>query len=350
MNVLPSSTIEDMDNLVDLVVELGSSAAQRNRKKGKVVLSTFGGGDCSFGGRGWEGFLKACRERGTEIYFIPAFFLPPEKILGMDYLDGVFNWNAAWPMGNYTTSSIEDRPFLKSDKAYMAAVSPWFFTHYGKTGDWAWNKNWIYRSDDHLYATRWMNILAADFDPEFIQIISWNDYGESHYIGPILGAQPGSERWTNGMSHEGWRQLTSWFIRRYKGMPLSAERETRVYLSYRLQPRDCQVEGDPVGRPDRADFAQDVISVTVTVPEHMENKSRLVLAMQAGRDNRQEIVLRPKGGIAMALVPFVSGNVSFRLLADGKELLAGQSEPIAYNDKTASLYNFNAWTGSWATQ
>lgn len=25
-----------------------------------------------------------------------------------------------------------------------------------------------------------MNILEADFDPEFIQIISWNDYGESH--------------------------------------------------------------------------------------------------------------------------------------------------------------------------
>jgi glucan endo-1,3-alpha-glucosidase len=102
-----------------------------------------------------------------------------------------------------------------------------------------------------------MNILEADFDPEFIQIISWNDYGESHCqssrltlrlqlvvavlladeflfcfddeldIGPILGAQPGSERWTNGMSHEGWRQLTSWFIRRYQGVPLSAERVSR---------------------------------------------------------------------------------------------------------------------------
>jgi hypothetical protein len=32
----------------------------------------------------------------AQIYFIPAFFLPPEKILGMGYLDGVFNWNAAW--------------------------------------------------------------------------------------------------------------------------------------------------------------------------------------------------------------------------------------------------------------
>ena len=146
MNVLPSSTVEETDKLVDLVVELGASAAQlrmfefedddteededqaerRDKKKGKVVLSTFGGGDCSFGGVGWEGFLKACRERGTEvswsvpfslvdhlvvsnhtilttnetqiaqIYFIPAFFSPPEKILGMDYLNGVFNWNAAW--------------------------------------------------------------------------------------------------------------------------------------------------------------------------------------------------------------------------------------------------------------
>jgi hypothetical protein len=87
MNVLPSSTLDEMNKLVDLVVELGSSAAQlrmfdseddeteedeyqaegRNKKKGKVVLSTFGGGDCSFGGVGWEEFLRACRERGTEV-------------------------------------------------------------------------------------------------------------------------------------------------------------------------------------------------------------------------------------------------------------------------------------------
>lgn len=32
------------------------------------------------------------------------------------------------------------RVIFDQDKAYMAAVSPWFFTHYGKTGDWAWNK------------------------------------------------------------------------------------------------------------------------------------------------------------------------------------------------------------------
>ena len=42
------------------------------------------------------------------------------------------------------------------------------------------DRNWIYRSDDHLYATRWLNILSPDIDPDFVQIISWNDYGESH--------------------------------------------------------------------------------------------------------------------------------------------------------------------------
>jgi hypothetical protein len=30
-----------------------------------------------------------------------------------------------------------------------------------------------------------------------------DDYGESHYIGPIAGAQPMSEGWVNGFDHQG---------------------------------------------------------------------------------------------------------------------------------------------------
>ena len=30
-----------------------------------------------------------------------------------------------------------------------------------------------------------------------------DDYGESHYIGPIEGAQPMSEAWVNGFDHLG---------------------------------------------------------------------------------------------------------------------------------------------------
>lgn len=38
---------------------------------------------------------------------------------------------------------------------------------------------------------------------DIVQIVTWNDYGESHYVGPIKGAQPNSEAWTSGMDHTG---------------------------------------------------------------------------------------------------------------------------------------------------
>lgn len=38
---------------------------------------------------------------------------------------------------------------------------------------------------------------------DITQIVTWNDYGESHYIGPIAGDQPHSEAWTNGFDHQG---------------------------------------------------------------------------------------------------------------------------------------------------
>ena len=145
-------------------------------------------------------------------------------------------------------------------------------------------------------------------------------------------------------------------------------------MSYRLYSRDCQVEGDEVGKPDRAEFvsqpllghhlislsdlvaltrgtqAQDVISLTVTMPGDTSSTSRLVLAITAGHNSYQEIVLEPKRGIAMALVPFTPGDVSFSLLKDGKQILTGQGESIRANKQAGSLYNFNAWTGSWGTE
>lgn len=97
-------------------------------------------------------------------------------------------------------------------------------------------------SDDSLYLRRWSQILDPSFHHEFVQIISWNDYGESHCmftyipcasllpdadvdkarwtdIAPISGSQPGSESWTDGMNHDGWLEMTKWFVRRYKGLP-----------------------------------------------------------------------------------------------------------------------------------
>ena len=72
--------------------------------------------------------------------------------------------------------------------------------HYGPQ---LWNKNWIYRADDWLWATRWEHLVQQRDKVTFAQVISWNDYSESHYVGAIDGVQPNSQGWVNGFDHQG---------------------------------------------------------------------------------------------------------------------------------------------------
>jgi len=61
----------------------------------------------------------------------------------------------------------------------------------------------MYLSDEHLYVKRWESIIASRNNFDLVEILTWNDYGESHYIGPIKGDQPNSQAWVNGMDHTG---------------------------------------------------------------------------------------------------------------------------------------------------
>lgn len=46
-------------------------------------------------------------------------------------------------------------------------------------------------------------MIAARDSVDIVEIVTWNDYGESHYIGPIKGAQPNSQAWVDGYDHQG---------------------------------------------------------------------------------------------------------------------------------------------------
>jgi hypothetical protein len=112
---------------------------------------------------------------------------------------------------------------------------------------------------------RWNQILDRTFDPEMVQIISWNDYGESHCaslllpvedlvadsdaatdIAPVTGAQPGSEEWTEGMNRDGWMEMTKWFVRRYHGSENDqraqvGEVQAGIVLANTLSPDHCKL-------------------------------------------------------------------------------------------------------------
>lgn len=127
---------------------------------------------------------------------------------------GLFSW-AAWPwafrdIDTYTDASYKQ--FL-GGKPYMMPVSPWFYTNMP-----GYNKNWLWRGDS-IWAARWLQIEW--WQPEFVQIISWNDYGESHHIGPIrdkamVAFETGQAPFNYVVQHDGWRAFLPFVIDRYK--------------------------------------------------------------------------------------------------------------------------------------
>jgi hypothetical protein len=72
---------------------------------------------------------------------------------------------------NSITANLGTSGANGAGNVYMASVSPVFFTHYGPD---SFNKNWIYRSDDWLYNTRWDQLIQARDKIDIVQIISWN--------------------------------------------------------------------------------------------------------------------------------------------------------------------------------
>ncbi|KAK0100858.1 hypothetical protein ONS95_007305 [Cadophora gregata] len=100
---------------------------------------------------------------------------------------------------------------------YMMPVSPWFFTNMP-----GFEKNWMWRGDS-LWYDRWEQVKYLQ--PEFVQIITWNDWGESHYIGPlhmnemdVFGPKAGNSpyNYVSGMPHDAWRQFLPYVIDTYK--------------------------------------------------------------------------------------------------------------------------------------
>lgn len=183
--------------------------------------------------------VGALREQaGTELYVVPNFS-PYDKDTAaspVSDLDGAFNW-VGWdsnganraPDGTNVTTTDQDKAYTDwlGDKAYMAPVSPWFWrTEAGNS--WAF-------PGDLLWFRRWNEILASA--PEFVEIVTWNDYGENSYIGPdwedTIHGNVG-EQYVVGMPHGGFRDVAAPFIAAYKaGQQTPTVTEDKLVYWYR---------------------------------------------------------------------------------------------------------------------
>lgn len=163
---------------------------------------------------------------------------------GNSLIDGSFSWDM-WPKGPNNITAVQDKVWqtaLKSaGKTFMMGVSPWFYTDLP-----SYSKAWVWRGDN-TWSRRWRQ--AIEVRPEFVEIVTWNDFGESHYVGPIYGpgipSSPGADArpYVNGYPHEAWLETLPYQIAAYKHaynprnpIPAVSRGEDKIVYWYRRAP------------------------------------------------------------------------------------------------------------------
>ena len=225
---------------------------------GKPFVSTFEG----VGNAGDWPTIKA----QTGCYFVPVWTSAKGTPSTFNVVDGALGWDV-WPYGpTGISTSIDDgwKGILGSTKTYMMGVAPWFYT---KLAD----KNWLWRGDN-LWHDRWQQVV--EIQPEFVevnhpfpgslpslltlQILTWNDFGESHYIGPLHTSSfpAGSAEYVSEMTHDGWRDLLPYYIDAYKNGNSTSRPVTEEKIIYAHRPNPSG-SGSTGGTTGNAPFQKD---------------------------------------------------------------------------------------------
>ena len=104
-------------------------------------------------------------------------------------------------------------------------------------------------SDDFLFARRWELLVQNRAKFNLVEALTWNDYGESTYLGPIKGAQPKSEAWVDGFDHQPLLEINKYYAEAYKTGTYPEIAEDKIFLSARPHHNQAVATGDDIGRP-----------------------------------------------------------------------------------------------------
>lgn len=136
-----------------------------------------------------------------------------------------------------------------------------------------YSKNW-FSTGDTLWYDRWQQ--AIDLLPDFIQIITWNDFGESSYISDIVGQQivSGASAYVEGYDHAAFRAALPYFTAAYKAgnRAVTPTNGDTAIAWYRSTPAKAGSDGSTVwgqgGSQSASDGTTDAVNVlTITVDE-----------------------------------------------------------------------------------
>ncbi|KAH9922777.1 glycoside hydrolase [Epithele typhae] len=373
MSSFPCQSADGAATLRSLTLQFASRPNQLT-VDGKAFVSTFAGEACSFGQSdvptGWRTQYTQHPETTGKVHFVPSFFIDPATFNTFSgVMDGDFNFNSGWPIDLHvaqapallpgvdlnnvvgTGGDVALQKFIgsfdtdnqhitnlasvaNSAQTYMAAVAPWFFTHFGAD---TFNKNFIFDGDEHLWVTRWENVIANRDKVSLVEIVTWNDFGESHYIGPQHGQLPvGSDAWVDGMDHSGFLALTNYFATQFKTGTAPAIEKDLLVMYARPHPRDAK-PADPVGAPTDFQLFQDKMWAVVLATADGQ------LTLTDGGANTQTFPVT--AGVNKLSLPIAAGGIMHGTLTRAGATVVDLKPDFTFNPNPAA-FNYNAFTAS----
>lgn len=365
--------------------------------KGRVFLSSFSGevpgtymdGNPNYTSA-WCSLKASLRGHGVETYFVPGWTgIKPST---SRCADGLLSWDA-WPHNPLSSSpsseqitknlTVQDDLFFPDQaiieashqlgKTYMAPISALFFKHLSNAS----LDNYVYKSDDWMMINRYTKLIQLDHLPEFIELLTWNDYGESHYLRdpqPLANLPMNTisaHEYVDGFSHSALLDLISYFNRWYKDGKPPVMNKTTMYVWYRPHIKNAVATSDLLPIPAFANMTEDriygfvipsinttVSSIRITSGYQILEESLLNLQLnqtsssfnasshlcQIEEDLNTNNQIELLGSGFLFSTPFQPGLPIFEFLDQDHSVLNSlqgleiQVEP--------QIYNFNYWSAS----
>jgi glucan endo-1,3-alpha-glucosidase len=306
----------------------------------KPLVSTFGGETVP--DSQWASFKRTV----GDVLIVPGFYkLSPSSSLFTNRasLDGIFNWNS-WQAESAGKSSVDassDKSFMNtahaSQRLFMMGISP----IQAKALDTA--NNWYRRGEDNIEVRL---AQALDLQPDIIQLQSWNDAGEGHYMGNIW-ADPLNARTkavTNGFDHTGYWKILGPFIKSWKSgdrttanmYPASGKVVQGAFWHHALTVKaSCDADTLVDKSPLIEKLAEDAVSGVVLVAQ---GKTGLVAVVNVGGKELGKMALVP-GYNKFKFAGMGTGKVQVEVW-DGSRLAAGGYGPLEVKS-VGALCNWN---------
>ncbi|KAJ7176174.1 glycosyl hydrolase family 71-domain-containing protein [Mycena crocata] len=312
-----------LDNIVWRTRQFSSHLWQF-RFNGKPFISSFSG-DC-LGNAGWQSLKDQ-----TGAYLMPFVWGLEGKFNTWPSLDSWQCWGCAWPQGNYDKNTDDDYAYIKElGTKYAATVSNWFYTNLP-----LYSKNRLLRSDDWLLNNRWEQLMGMRSTVQFVEIATWNDWGESSYFGSVGIDQPAGTTYADGFPHVAWYDMSEYYIQAFKTGSYPVINQDVIYYWARPHPANAVVSGDT--RPDGWDWTQDYLWAAAFC------SSSCTVTLKCG-SSTYTFVNQP-AGVNKLKIALAAGQISVSMIKNGQTVIS-KTDPDFKYALNPTRYNYNAFVGA----